>query len=229
MTLRTLWTVALAIVGTTLASVAPALTIPVTNNADTGPGSFREAAAMASADPTIDSIVFDRGLGTIELSIANGSVVYAGSQALSIFGSDASITTQAGGTFDLFRSSGGGDLWLSDLVFVGGGANGIAVHVPAGATTALLTVLHHVTVADNADYGLLIEDQVDEADAGVALYVTHSTVTGNGTPIGRIVRINGRVDRIGRYQTFGLASVPRHQRRSATIILPDNSSPIRGG
>ena len=127
--------------------------------------------------------MFDPGLETIELSIANSTVVYTGPQALTVFGSDATITSEAGGAFDLFRSSGGGDLFLSNVAFRAGGANGIAVHLPAAATVDVATTLYGVTVVDNADYGLLIEDQVDTAAAGVFLLVSQCSFTGNGTPL----------------------------------------------
>jgi hypothetical protein len=197
-------TLAVACAGGALVAPAQAVTIAVTTAADAGPGSFRDAADAASTDPSIDTIAFDAGLGTIVLSIANGAVVYSGTQDLTIAGGDASITSEAGGTFDLFRSTGGGNLWISDLTFTGGGANGIAVHLPAAATGTQGTSLDRVTVTDNADNGLLIEDQVDESDAGIALEVIGSTFTGNGTPIAS----GGNDDRDGiRVNEGGLGGV----------------------
>ncbi len=193
---------ALSIFG--FAPAAAAVTIPVTSNADAGPGSFRDAIASANGDPSIDSVAFDAALGTITLSIVNGPVAYTGSQALTILGADATITSEPGGTFDLFRSTGGGELAVSNLTFQGSGANGIAIHVPAAAATDVATTLERVVVSGSADNGLLIEDQVDEADAGVELTVIHCSFTGNGTPVAE----GGNDDRDGiRVNEGGLGGV----------------------
>src|SRR5262245_23809810 len=67
---------------------AHAATALVTSTADAGPGTFRAAVAAASADPTIDAIQFDDAL-LVELA---SDVVYTGSQSLTVFGADSTLT-----------------------------------------------------------------------------------------------------------------------------------------
>ncbi len=181
----------LGLAGFALATLASAYSIPVTSNADSGGGTFREAIESANGDNSVDSIVFDSGLGTIALDT---TVEYAGAQGLTIFGNDATIS--GGGAYDLFRSSGGGDLWIRNLTFDGSGEEGIEVDLPSGATGEIRTSLYRVTVSNSAANGVLIEDQVDNSDAGVVFELLHSTISDNGTASASInydqdgVRIN---------------------------------------
>lgn len=171
-TTRTLAFAALLAAG----AAAHALSVPVTSNADSGAGSFREAIAAANGDALVDSIVFDAGLGTITL---DSTVAYTGAQALSIHGADATITGV--GDFDLFGSNGGGDLWIGHLTFDGSGQEAIQIDLPSGAVGDVRTSLFRVTISGSAGFGLLIEDQIEESAAGVVLDLLHCAITGNGT------------------------------------------------
>lgn len=164
--------------GFALAGAAFAYPVAVTTNADSGDGSFRAAIETANGDSAADAVVFDIGLGTITLE---STVEYTGAQLLSIFGSEATITGD-GFADDLFRSTGGGKLWLGYLTFDDSGAEGVEVDVPAVATGDLRTTLYRVTIDGSAGFGLLIEDKVHASDAGLVLDLLHSTISGNGTP-----------------------------------------------
>jgi hypothetical protein len=166
----------------------------VTSSADDGPGSFRAAVEAANADSSITSIVFDRRINVIELDEA---VTYTGEQALRIDGNVATIrpADDQEGEIDLFISSGGADLSLSQLTFANG-ANGVVVDVPLDATGEVKVTLNRVTIRDNDLFGLHIIDLTEVppppetpdadptqigADASVTLVVLDSQILGNGT------------------------------------------------
>ena len=65
---------------------AHAKSVRVTNNADAGAGSFRQAVVDANGDSSITVIKFNNNIGTIELA---STVNYIGEQSLSINGRGA--------------------------------------------------------------------------------------------------------------------------------------------
>ncbi len=158
------------------ATPAMASTVFVTSNADSGPGTFRAAIDQANADPTVDEIKFLSDLGTVLL---NSSVTFTGAQALDIDGKGTEIAASTVGAFDLFVSSGGGDLRLRRLGFADG-ANGIFVSVPATAEGEVSIALREVEVEDNALFGVLIDDLTNASAASISLRVSDSEITGNG-------------------------------------------------
>lgn len=162
-------------------SPAVAATAFVTNNADDGTGSFRAAVKTANTNASVNSIRFRGNVGTIALGDA---VVYTGTQALSIDGRGSEVSSITTGSFDLFAATGGGDLTFRNIAFSNGGANGISVDVPAAATGKLSVSLFEVTVANNARYGLLIEDQIDDSPASIWLDVIFSRFLDNGLAAG---------------------------------------------
>lgn len=154
-----------------------AMDVWVLNNLDSGPGSFRDAVSQANVDPSINWIKFQPGIGAVALKAA---VVFEGPQALGVDGQGASLTPASAETFDLFAVTGGGRLALAQLGVVGGKANGVVVSVPATATEDVRVDLWQVTLANNAGYGLLIDDLLG-APVGIALTAQRCLVTGNGT------------------------------------------------
>lgn len=175
-------------------------TLFVTAGGDAGAGTLRDALEQASTDATVNAISIKQDVGTIEL---DDSLVYSGEQALSIKGGGAVIQPLAGqeGDFDLLVASGGADLAIRDLVFANG-SDGIFVELPADAVGTLKVSLNRVTLRDNAEFGLHIDDQSpsddpldttgSDSDAGIVLDLRHSVVTGNGT--GELDRDGVRVD-----------------------------------
>ncbi|HEX6141305.1 MAG TPA: hypothetical protein VFZ01_01195 [Geminicoccaceae bacterium] len=160
--------------------VAPAAAAPVfvTNGADAGPGSFRAAVDAANLHPSIDVIRFTRDLGTVQLA---STVVYTGAQSLRIEGRDTAIAGD--GLFDLLVATGGGDLTLRQIGF-SDGLNGIVVEVPADADGELSTVLFDVTVENNGEFGLLIDDETNGgSNAGIGLDIAWSRFVGNGADL----------------------------------------------
>lgn len=164
-----------AIAGGLLATPGTAATIFVTSDADTGAGSFRAAIEEANLDASINAIVFR---GTFDI-VLGATVVYTGEQSLRIDGKGSTIDG-GGGAFDLFLGSGGGDLELGRLTFHNGGANGIMVLVPDDALGAISVSLSAVTIANNALFGLLVDDLTNSSAAGVNLDIWSSRVIGNG-------------------------------------------------
>jgi hypothetical protein len=147
-------------------------TIFVTDGGDAGPGTFRQAIIDANTDATIDAIIFNE-VDAVEI---DSTVQFTGAQALSI---DGKVATIKGEDIDLFVSSGGADLSLSNLTFQDG-VNGILVQVPAEAEGVLCVALKNVVAENNDRFGVKIGDKDDGAPAGIRLDVSHSSFTGNG-------------------------------------------------
>lgn len=162
--------------GVLILATAPAIaaTVAVTNNNDSGQGSFRAAVEAANADPSITGIQFQVGVGTIVLG---SSIEYLGAQSLSIDGKGA--TVDGAGWFDVFISSGGGDLSIRELI-VQNGRNGILVDVPGAAEGEVSVSLFEVVVRDNSEFGLRIDDLTNSSAASIGVDVAFSAFTGNG-------------------------------------------------
>jgi hypothetical protein len=175
-----------ALVGLALcAAPAAAKTVKVLNNNDSGPNSFRSAIAEANADPAIDRIMFRPGASHIQLQT---SVVYSGTQALTIDGRGAVITEN--GADDLLVANGGGDLDLRNIAFVEALRSGVVVNVPGGDTAREQTVsLDHVVLHGNGWYGLHFDDQSggdgtgSDSASSLRLNVKHSRITGNNNSV----------------------------------------------
>ncbi|MGE0679463.1 MAG: hypothetical protein AB7P69_00930 [Candidatus Binatia bacterium] len=164
----------LSIWATTAAAAPPVL---VTNNADAGGGSFRDAIAQANADAKISGIRFDAGLGgPIELI---STVTYTGGQALKIEGNGATITAAVSNTSNLFSSTGGGNLAIEGLIFEGGSEQGIFVSVPVMATKIVRLWLREVLVRGNGLHGVYIDDSNGSA-ASVELRLDRTAISNNG-------------------------------------------------
>jgi hypothetical protein len=134
---------------------------------------------LAASNAGIDTIIIENHVGTVNLE---SSVSYTGAQDLTIKGNDAAIQPISGSEdpFDLFESTGGGDLTLERLTFQNG-LKGIDVIVPLGATGTLSVTLKQVTVLNSVEHGLYIDDLTNSTAAGVDLNVQGSVFTGNGS------------------------------------------------
>lgn len=105
-------------------------TFTITNLADAGAGSLREAIALANANPDADTIVFDPSLArqTVALSTVGdtsvGPAAFLVSTPITIEGSGQAISRATETAFRLFTVSGTGSLVLRDLVLVNGLARG---------------------------------------------------------------------------------------------------------
>jgi hypothetical protein len=138
-------------------SVGAGAIVIVTKDSDTGKGSFRDAIAQANADPRIVRIEFKPNARTINLA---STVVFTGSQPLTIIGKDATLDA-AGAGGAAFIANGGGNLTVQELTVVNAPAEGIDVEVPATASGTIRVSLDDVEVRGNAGHGVLINDQVD--------------------------------------------------------------------
>ena len=117
-----------AATSTTLASSGAVL---VSNNLDSGQGSFRDAIDQANADPGVTHIQFTGAVSVIALQ---QSVIFTGPQALAIDGNGAALDGSGIALGAAFLATGGGDLAISRLTVRDAPAEGIAVEVPADAT-----------------------------------------------------------------------------------------------
>jgi hypothetical protein len=150
----------------------------VTTGADSGAGSLRDAIGQANTDANLHTIVIKNDIGAINLESSLG---YTGGQDLTIKGNDVVIQPIGGeSTFDLLESTGGADLTFERLAFRDG-LKGIDIIVPAGATGTLSVTLKQVSILDNVEHGLHIDDLTNSSAAGVNLNVQGSVITGNGS------------------------------------------------
>jgi hypothetical protein len=159
---------------------AMAATVRVTNNNDSGPGSFRAAIDAASGNAALTDVRFSGDLGTIALQT---TVVYMGAQALTIDGRGTDIAAATSQSIDLFVAAGGSDLTLRNLTFRDGD-NGVLVEVDPLAEGQVSVSLYDVTVVDNLRFGLSIdEDDPAPAEpfaASISLVVAGSHFARNG-------------------------------------------------
>jgi hypothetical protein len=164
-------------------AIALAAVVEVTNDQDTGPGSFRAAVEQGNADPSVTFIRFDRGIVEVELA---STLVYTGPQPLRIDGRGAALSGSATCDCDVLVTTGGGGLLLENLTIENASRNGVLVEVPKDARGDVRVDLRAVTLRDNGLNGLVVDDQVSDdgigadSDAGIVLVIASSTVLGNG-------------------------------------------------
>jgi hypothetical protein len=142
---------------TTQASSGAAL---VSNDNDTGPGSFRDAIAQANADDGVTHVQFTGSVSAIAL---RQTVIYTGAQPLTIDGNSATLdgSDLAGGA--AFLATGGGDIVVSRLTVRDAPGEGIAIEVPPTATGTLHVSFFRVEIRGNRGHGVLVNDQVDSS------------------------------------------------------------------
>jgi hypothetical protein len=116
----------------------------------------------ASADASIRTIRFEKGLAAVEL---HTSVTYTGAQSIEIRGAgvvvDGSAIAALGGAIVL---AGGGDVAIRDVTVREAPGVGIAVLVPASAMGTVAVTLDDVHALDNGLHGVLINDQTEYLD-----------------------------------------------------------------
>ena len=166
--------------------------VTVTNSNDAGPGSFRDAIAQANGNPAIGSIAFLPSVTTVALQ---STVVYSGSQNLTIHGNNATIDGSGSGGTSFRMNTTGADLTLTSLTFRDAPAQGVHVEVAPSATGTVRVSLLDVTAQDNAGHGVLVNDQEDPSTeddvqpdpdgsaASVEVVVIGSRFVGNGFSI----------------------------------------------
>jgi len=197
-----------------LSTAAPAATpILVTTGADSGEGSLRAALAEAARDgaPRHVLVATDD-----DIEIAS-SLVYAGTQPLTIHGDGQTVSTAENVT--LLAASEGADLTVSNLTFAGPGGfdienrgdidgpggKGIFVDVRDDQQGLVTLTLTGVTVRGVANHGIHVSDcsladefgggsggAGDGSQASIHLNLTDVTVDGAGT--GRFDADGVRVD-----------------------------------
>ena len=130
----------------------------VTSSNDAGAGSFRAAIALANANPSIQTIAFDPSVNTVDLQ---STVLYTGSQNLTIHGNKATINgAGAGGTAFLMNTL-GADLTLQELTVRDAAGHGVHVEVDPNATGTVAVSLYDVNLIGNKSHGVLVNDQLD--------------------------------------------------------------------
>lgn len=91
----------------------------VTNLADAGPGSLRQALLDVSDDGIDDIVVIDPALADGTITLTSGELVHSGAgEALTIQGAD--VTVDAAGASRVFRNDATGLLTIEDLTITGG-------------------------------------------------------------------------------------------------------------
>src|SRR4051794_23794530 len=172
-------------------AIAPAAQAapPVTNTADSGPGSLRQAIADAAPGETVNVPP-----GTYTLS--SGQLVV--NKALTVAGSGARSTTVSGGGASRVFQTAGTTVTLSGMTITGGRADITSLvdcQGGGGICNSGALVLDSVAVVNNVA-NVAINNQNAMGGGGVynngdAVTVTNSTISGNqanvtssGTPIG---------------------------------------------
>ncbi|MDJ0789427.1 MAG: hypothetical protein QNK05_21690 [Myxococcota bacterium] len=184
-----------------LPTLASARIARVTQEGDSGSGSFRAAVEAANGDSRIRTIVFRRGLSVELLS----EVVYTGEQSLRIEGRGSEIAADPAAPLaalpdaGLFASRSAADLVIRRLSFLNSFNNGVGVFIPESATGVVHVTLDRVVIDGAQFHGLFVDGQsfdgfntddvphpfcedpwpFDSA-AGIAIDVRRSQILNNG-------------------------------------------------
>jgi hypothetical protein len=208
-------------------SVGSGQVVIVSHPYDAGKGSFRDAVEQANADPRIIRIEFKPNARMVRLQ---SSVVFTGTQALTIIGKNATLdATEAGGP--AFIANGGGDLTIESLTAQNAPDHGIVVDVPSTATGTLRVVLTDVQAIGNAGHGIWIDDQTgvpvqdgvqpnaDGSDASLDVILLRVHALNNGYSVSD--RDGIRVDEGGLGSLFFTARSVRAENNAADGIELD--------
>lgn len=154
-------------------AAAPAM---VTTNADSGPGSLRDALASGATQvrigPAVNNIMI------------NSALVYDGTAPLRIIGNNTVV--RASGDFNVLELTQGASLWAGNLTLVGPGGfefgndgtgKGLFIQVPNERTGTVNVNLFNVTVRDVANHGIHVSDCTLGDDCGAG-----SGGGGDGSP-----------------------------------------------
>ena len=167
--------------------------VHVTNNLDSGPGSFRAALTLAEQDPKIYKILFEDNF-TINLA---KELIYMGKQEIAIDGKrsiidGADVDTHLANLLT-FRVS--NSVTLKNFTFRNSKGSGLVVEIDPESQGNITVSLEKITVANAALYGIHIDDNFDTKDkgnagsmAGIRLNVSDCAILNNG---------NGDVDHDG--------------------------------
>ena len=156
---------------------AQAADFTVTNLADSGPGSLRQAILDSNGAPGADRVLFKSGLsGTV--SLTGGELSIAG--PLDVIGPGASaITVRGNGTSRIFHAApvpAGAPVTISGLTVAGGNAGTGSTSDGGGVKNsgAALTVSESVITGNTSVAGA-----VSNFDVGGSLTILSSTITAN--------------------------------------------------
>lgn len=157
--------------GNGLVGVIQTTPVTVRNTNDSGPGSLRDAIAIASSG---DTIVFDRSLAGQTITLTSGDLAI--SKNLDIEGPGAEKLTISGNNSSrVFDISGGVTVTLAGLTVTGGFADhgGGILNEPGANLT-----LSHVSLSDNQAV-LGLGGGAIFNDAGASLSISHSSLASN--------------------------------------------------
>lgn len=174
-------------------------TVVVTNNSDDGSANtFRWAIEQANSDPSVTSIIFDIE-DTVEIT---STVIYTGSQELSIVGNNSKIDGTLATEGDLFVAQTSAPLVIDNITFQNSNGRCVVVEVPTSATDDVSFFMKNSAITGCGLYGLHIDDNSNleddagtGADAGIIMVLRNSTFTNSG--IGALDYDGVRVDERG--------------------------------
>lgn len=180
------------------AAVAAAEILRVSNDHDSGPGSFRQALAEADTNSDVFVVRFDRDF-TVKL---RSSLSYRGNKPLTIDGGQAVIDGGNIGHGNILDIHSSAPVVLKNIKFINSRGNGVVVKIPDEAIGNVSVTLDGVEIKQSTLYGLHIDDNFhakDEGDAGSAagilLNIYNSAFVDNG--VGELDYDGIRVDERG--------------------------------
>lgn len=187
--------------------------VVVTSAADAGPGSFRDAVLAANADPAISTIEFESGIGSVALE---ETVVYSGTQALTINGRGATLDGTGLASGSAFLADGGGNLAIRKLSFEGAPGTGLTVDIPDLATGIVEIALSEVVARNNGLHGALINDQAE-------YFNDPASTSDSGSAAGLLVTVSG-----SRFEANGFTDIDQDGLRINEGGPGDLSASIQG-
>ena len=156
-----------------LAAPAQAAPFSVTNTADSGEGSLRQAISDANANAGEDTIAFDPSLSGQTITLAS-QLTITDSAGLTIDGGSADITVSGNNAVRVFDVRSGAKLTLNNLTVANGrGAGGGGIYNNAGT----VAVTNSTLSGNSAPYVSTSGGGIENNNG--TLTVTNSTLSGN--------------------------------------------------
>ena len=173
----------------------------VTNTADSGAGSLRQALLRCGGDlgpDGADTVDFAAGLSGGTIMLTSGALAIADSAGVTVDATAlAGLTLNGGGTDRIFLIAGGNIVTLRGLTLTGGSsAGGGAIYANPASVLSLESCTLTGNTATSTGGGAIFCDAASVTLSHCTLTGNTCTVTGTGTPGGGAIfaQVNGTLD-----------------------------------